>query len=96
MLGHLRLQIVYICGLQHWHYQFEATTCPPWDLEGKHTEKKGGLFPHPPTASEFKSHVRLRPVLSSVICTLLRVNGCRDSCTSCPNLTDLHACMRVC
>ena len=51
-------------GLQHWHYQFEATTCPPWDLEGKHTEKKGGLFPHPPRASDFKSHVRLRRVLS--------------------------------
>ncbi len=44
---------------KHWHYEFQATRCPPWDLEGEHTDAKGGLFPHPPRASSFNTSVRL-------------------------------------
>ena len=42
---------------KHWHYEFQATRCPPWDLEGEHTDAKGGLFPHPPRASSFNTSV---------------------------------------
>ena len=44
---------------KHWHFEFMATRCPPWDLEGKHDDAKGGLFPHPPRASDFKTSVTL-------------------------------------
>lgn len=43
---------------KHWHYEFQATRCPPWDLEGEHTDAKGGLFAHPPRASSFNTSVR--------------------------------------
>ena len=42
---------------KHWHNGFKATRCPPWDLEGEHNDDKGGLFPHPPRASDFKTQV---------------------------------------
>ena len=48
---------------KHWHYEFQATRCPPWDLEGEHTDAKGGLFPHPPRASSFNTSVRFDPSL---------------------------------
>ena len=44
---------------KHWHYEFQATRCPPWDLEGEHTDAKGGLFPHPPRASSFNTSVQI-------------------------------------
>ena len=50
---------------KHWHYDFQATTCPPWDLAGAHTDAKGGLFPHPPRARVFKRHVRPPPPFTS-------------------------------
>ena len=36
---------------KHWHYDFDATACPPWDMTTDHPKK--GLFPHPPRASSF-------------------------------------------
>lgn len=40
---------------KHWHYDFDATACPPWDM-GTDRPKKG-LFPHPPRASSFTTKV---------------------------------------
>ena len=40
---------------KHWHYDFDATACPPWDLTTDRPKK--GLFPHPPRASSFATKV---------------------------------------
>lgn len=42
---------------KHWHYDFDATACPPWDLNTDHPKK--GMFPHPPRALSFKTKVDL-------------------------------------
>lgn len=35
---------------KHWHYDFDVTACPPWDLtDPKH--RKHGIFPPPPHPS---------------------------------------------
>lgn len=40
---------------KHWHYHFDATLCPPWDMD---TEMpKGGLFMHPPAPSTLTTEV---------------------------------------
>lgn len=40
---------------KHWHYDFDATACPPWDMTTDHPKR--GMFPHPPRASSFTTKV---------------------------------------
>ena len=41
---------------KHWHYDFDVTKCPPWDLsDPKH--RTAGVFAHPPRPSELKNKV---------------------------------------
>lgn len=76
---------------KHWHYQFQATRCPPWDLEGQHTDAKGGLFPHPPAASEFSTHglELLRDLLSIEVPLTLNEAFCEHHRKHCPKSEEL-------
>lgn len=38
---------------KHWHFGFDPLMCPPWDLGEE--KPKGGIFPHPPRPSSFKT-----------------------------------------
>ncbi|KAI8102669.1 hypothetical protein M9434_005468 [Picochlorum sp. BPE23] len=38
---------------KHWHFGFDPFMCPPWNLEEE--KPKGGIFPHPPRPSSFKT-----------------------------------------
>jgi hypothetical protein len=38
---------------KHWFYGFDPFVCPPWDLEKQ--KPSGGLFPHVPSPSSFKT-----------------------------------------
>ena len=46
---------------KHWYYGFDPFLCPPWNLgddppdEAGQRSNKGGLFPHPPSPSSFKT-----------------------------------------
>ena len=35
---------------KHWHYDFDVTKCPPWDLTDP-KRRKHGIFPAPPRPS---------------------------------------------
>ena len=50
---------------KHWHYDFDATACPPWDMTTDHPKR--GMFPHPPRASSFATRVS-QPLKLSTIC----------------------------
>lgn len=43
---------------KHWHFGFDASKCPPWDLAVD--KPKAGIFPPPPHPSKLKSKVRWR------------------------------------
>jgi len=48
---------------KHWAQGFDPGGCPPWRLPPSYNasvELAGGLFPHPPPASSFKTKVRHR------------------------------------
>jgi hypothetical protein len=41
---------------KHWHYDFDVTKCPPWDLSNPQ-RTTGGIFPPPPRPSELTNKV---------------------------------------
>lgn len=65
---------------KHWFYDFQATKCPPWNDLHK-AKPRGGLFKHPPRASEFTTKVRKPQWLSNA---LQQTRTC--SCRSCSSL----------
>ncbi|KAL3136783.1 hypothetical protein ABBQ38_005497 [Trebouxia sp. C0009 RCD-2024] len=69
---------------KHWHYDFDATACPPWDMTTDHPKK--GLFPHPPRASNFttKGEELLRDLLAIQVIVELNVAFCERHLVNCP------------
>lgn len=69
---------------KHWHYDFDATACPPWDMNTDHPKK--GLFPHPPRASSFttKGEELLRDLLAIQVIVELNVAFCERHQVQCP------------
>ncbi len=67
MALHYGLQINIVGGSgysfdKHWAQGFDPGVCPPWRLPPSYNasvELAGGLFPHPPPASSFKTKARL-------------------------------------
>ncbi len=41
---------------KHWHYDFNATKCPPWDLSNP-KRRQHGLFEHPPRFTALNNKV---------------------------------------
>lgn len=68
---------------KHWHYDFDATACPPWDMTTDHPKK--GLFPHPPRASNFttKGEELLRDLLAIQVIVELNVAFCERHLVTC-------------
>lgn len=38
---------------KHWHYDFDVTVCPPWDLKDP-KRRTHGIFPEPPRPSSLR------------------------------------------
>lgn len=68
---------------KHWHYDFDATACPPWDMSTDHPKR--GLFPHPPRASSFitKGEELLRDLLAIQVIIELNVAFCERHLVNC-------------
>ena len=74
---------------KHWHYDFDATACPPWDMT---TDRpKRGLFPHPPRASSLTTKVSCDLTLQRVPHMLVLLYGWPAS-----DLCDWHHECSVC
>ena len=43
---------------KHWHYDFNATKCPPWDLSDP-KRRNAGLFGHPPRYTTLTNKVTM-------------------------------------
>ncbi|DBA88087.1 TPA: hypothetical protein ACH3X2_005086 [Trebouxia sp. C0005] len=69
---------------KHWHYDFDATACPPWNMNTDHPKK--GLFPHPPRASSFttKGEELLRDLLAIQVIVELNAAFCERHQVQCP------------
>ncbi|KAL0035276.1 hypothetical protein WJX79_009858 [Trebouxia sp. C0005] len=69
---------------KHWHYDFDATACPPWNMNTDHPKK--GLFPHPPRASSFTTKAKelLRDLLAIQVIVELNAAFCERHQVQCP------------
>lgn len=71
---------------KHWHYDFNPFKCPPWDLSpNADSSRKGGLLPHPPRASSFKTKGAqlLRDLLAIEVPVTLNAAFCEHHRTKC-------------
>ena len=76
---------------KHWHFDFDAFQCPPWDMTAGPRDAKGGLFPHPPRASSFKTQGEqlLRDLLAIQVPITLNAAFCERHLKECPPSTQL-------
>lgn len=71
---------------KHWHYDFNPFKCPPWNLSpNAASSQKGGLLPHPPRASSFKTKGAqlLRDLLAIEVPVTLNAAFCEHHRTKC-------------
>ncbi len=57
---------------KHWHYDFDVTQCPPWDLSSK--KVTAGIFPPPPHPKTLTNQVRY--CVYVCVCVCVRVCVC--------------------
>lgn len=71
---------------KHWHYDFDALKCPPWNLTVSRGPEKGGLFPHPPHPNEIKTQgfSLLRDLLAIAAPATLNAAFCERHLRVCP------------
>ncbi|KFM28780.1 hypothetical protein F751_6301 [Auxenochlorella protothecoides] len=71
---------------KHYHYDFDAMMCPPWDLNDPPAGKKGGLFPRTPHPDSFKGSDSdvLRDLLAIQTVVVLNAAFCERHEKACP------------
>lgn len=81
---------------KHWFYSFDPFVCPPWDLDRQ--KPSGGLFPHVPSPSSFKTKgfALLRDLLSIQVPITLNAALCERHQKKCSPSTELETeCAKV-
>ncbi|PSC69020.1 peptidyl serine alpha-galactosyltransferase [Micractinium conductrix] len=72
---------------KHWFEQFDALSCPPWQLSQDPHRSTQGLFPHPPPPSQLNrssGYAYLRDLLSIEVLATLNAAFCERYRRVCP------------
>lgn len=71
---------------KHWHMEFDALACPPWELSDDSSEGKSGLFAHPPSPAAFNTtgDELYRDLLAVQVIVTLNEAFCERHRRNCP------------
>lgn len=77
---------------KHWHYDFQALACPPWNLSSSPHSAKRGLFAHPPRPSSLATTGAsfLRDLLAIEVISTLNEAFCDRHRKVCPPSEELE------
>ncbi|KAI7838943.1 hypothetical protein COHA_007303 [Chlorella ohadii] len=76
---------------KHWHYDFDALACPPWNMSDDPRLTKRGLFAHPPRPSAFNTTglELMRDLLAIEVLVTLNEAFCERHRRACPPSDEL-------